>query len=82
MIRVIKNKEKEYLVINTFLEILEKENSKINVPVNIRIELTNFTEDKRIKVYRVAYKLFDRIINVNLIKQKESKKPWWKKIFN
>lgn len=81
MVRVIKNKGKEYLIVNTCLQIQEEINVT-DVPMYVQIDLTNYTEEKRVQIYKVAHKLFNHNITANLTKQKEIKKSWWQKLIN
>lgn len=81
MVRVIKNKNGDFISISTSLEIKDK-GKNINVPVYVQVGVTRLREEDYSKVYKASYGLFNHTIKLDLTKPAKNEKPWWKKLFN
>lgn len=81
MIRSLKYSNKDYLVVNTTLE-LQKENNSVKAPVDIRVDISKLSEADRVEVFKKVDTAFNHRL---LMKDTESsfpRKPWWKKLFS
>lgn len=81
MIRAIKQKNREYVVVTTEFELKDKKGT-IRVPMYVQVDVSNLPPEEYTRVTKGVKGLFDRVITLNLIKPKSDSKPWWKKLFN
>jgi hypothetical protein len=81
MVRTIKNKNGEFIVFNTFLEVKDK-GKIIKVPLYVQMDITTLDQEENYKVFKNASGLFNRTVTLNLDKSTKNEKPWWKKLFN
>lgn len=80
MIRTVKHKSGEFIIVNTSFEV--KEDGKvIKVPMSVQIDTTRLSEEEQSIVYKSINGLFNRTVILNLNKPK-NEKSWWKKLFN
>lgn len=82
MIRTVKHKEKDYVVIDTTFQIKD-EGRVIDVPFHLQLNITKLSKEDQNKVYAKASALFNHAILVYLKKPEkvESHSPWYKRIF-
>lgn len=80
MIRSIKQKNREYIVVTTEFE-LKDSKGIIRVPMYVQIDVSNISPEEYTRVTKGAKGLFDRIITLNLLKPLKDERPWWKKLF-
>jgi len=81
MIRTVTNKSGEYIVVNAFLEVKDKEQI-VRVPLFVQIDVTTLDQDTYTKVFKGANSSFNRIVTFNLSKPIKDERSWWKKLFN
>lgn len=81
MIRSIKQKNREYVIVTTEFE-LKDSKGIVKVPMYVQVDVSNLPPEEYTRIIKGAKGLFDRTITLNLLKPKSSEKPWWKKIFN
>ena len=82
MIRTVKHKEKDYIVIDTTFQIKD-EGRVIDVPFHLQLNTTKLDREDRNKAYAKASALFNHTISVYFRKPEkiESSSPWYKRIF-
>jgi len=83
MIRTLKHKEKEFIVVDTDFQV--KDGDKIiSVPFHLQINATDLNQEEYSKVLKKTSALFNHIIVVDLKKPEKLNKPtpWYKRIFN
>ena len=76
MIRKTKHLNKEYLIIDTELQIMEN-GEIIHVPIQIQASLTKLPPTQHYTVYKNVNSLYNRTILIGKPKVTPSK-PWWK----
>jgi hypothetical protein len=81
MIRTVANKSGEFIIINTSLEVKDKDGI-IRVPLFVQIDVTTLDQNAYTKVFKGANSSFNRIVTFNLSKPVKDERPWWKKLFN
>jgi|TARA_R110000868_G_scaffold45075_3_gene149978 hypothetical protein len=81
MVRMIKNKNGEFIVFNTSLEVKDKGRT-IKVPLYVQVDITVLDQEENHKVFKSVSGLFNRPVTINLDKPTKNEKPWWKKLFN
>ena len=81
MIRTVTNKSGEFIVINTSLEVKDKDGI-IRVPLIVQIDVTALDKSTYSRAFKGANSSFNRIVTLNLFKPVRDEKPWWKKLFN
>lgn len=81
MIRTVTNKSGEFIVINTSLEVKNKDGI-IRVPLFVQIDVTTLDQNTYSKVFKGANSSFNRTVAFNLSKPVKDERPWWKKLFN
>jgi len=80
MIRTVKHKNKDYIIIDTTFQV--KEGDKvISVPIHLRVDRTDLNKEDYYKIFKRVSLFFDRTIIVDLTKPVAESKPWWKRIF-
>jgi hypothetical protein len=80
MIRTVKHKDKDYIIIDTTFEV--KEGGKvIGTPLHLRVDGTALSKEDYYKIFKRVSLLFDRTITVDTTKPVVKSKPWWKRIF-
>lgn len=80
MIRTVKHKNKDYVIIDTTFQV--KEGDKvISAPIHLRVDGTNLNKEDYYKAFKRVSLLFDRTITVDITKPVAEPKPWWKQIF-
>jgi hypothetical protein len=76
MVRIVKHKGKEYVIITTTFH---TNNGEIEAPVQIQISLTNIDPKQHFKIYQQASYLLHRPIKLKSEQSKQTdSKPWWK----
>lgn len=80
MIRTVKHRNGEFIVINTTFEVKER-GEVVKVPIAIQVDTTKLSEPETHLVYKATNGLFNRTVTLNLNKPK-AEKPWYKRIFN
>lgn len=81
MIREITYNKRDYIVVSTTLTV-ERKDTTITVPVQVRVDITSLSEEDRTTVYRKVYIFFNRIITLRDKQTGTEKKPWWKTLFS
>jgi len=81
MIRTIKQKNREYVVVTTDFELKDKQGT-VRVPMYVQVDASALTLEEYTRITKGLKGLFDRTITLNLVKPKTNEKPWWKKLFN
>jgi hypothetical protein len=81
MIRAIKQKNREYVVVTTDFELKDKQGT-VRVPMYVQVDTSALTPEEYTRITKGIKGLFDRTITLNLAKPKTNEKPWWKKLFN
>lgn len=81
MIRAIKQKNREYVVVTTEFELKDSKGT-IKVPMYVQVDVSNLPPEEYTRVTKSVKSLFDRVITLNLNKPKSDSRPWWKKLFN
>ena len=76
MIRSTKHQNREYLIVDTELHIIEN-GEKIVVPVQVQINISKVLSTKHYIVYRIANSLYNYIKTVDK-NPKAKVKPWYK----
>ena len=80
MIRTVKHKSGEFIIVNTYFEV--KENGKaIKVPMSVQLDTTKLSREEQDTAYKSINGLFNRTVVLNLNKPK-NETSWWKKLFN
>jgi glucose-6-phosphate-specific signal transduction histidine kinase len=74
VIHLFSHRGKDHLVVETELEITEK---NIVSKVNITVDVTNISEKDRLTVYRIVNKTFNKRFTI-ISKQQIPHKPWYK----
>ena len=81
MIRSIKYNGRDYLIVNTTLE-LHRKDSPAKAPVDIRIDITKISEADREKIHKEVNTAFNRRLLMKDTEITATKRPWWKKLFS
>ena len=81
MIRTLKHKEKDYIVVDTTFQVKDGEKI-VSVPFHLQLNATGLDEEDHAKILKKANALFNHVILVNLKKPErvESSIPWYKRI--
>ena len=80
MIRTVKHKSKDYIIIDTTFQVKE-EDKTISAPFHLRVDGTGLSKEEYYKVFKRVSILFDRTIMVDITKPAIDSKSWWKRIF-
>ena len=80
MVRTVKHKSGEFIVVNTSLEVFEKGVS-VKVPIVVQIDVSKLNLEDYTRIFRAGNSLFNRTLTLNNEKPKKNEKPWWKKLF-
>lgn len=78
MIRMVKHKGKDYIIINTTFS-----NGDIQAPIQVQINLGNVDPKHHNELYWQAAQVFNKAFKIKVIDSKKNKdiKPWWKRLF-
>jgi len=82
MIRTVRHKEKDYIVVDTTFQVKD-DDKVISVPFHLQLNITGLDKDDSSKVLKKTNALFNHPILVNLIKPEkiQSAMPWFKHFF-
>ena len=80
MIRTVKHKNKDYIIIDATFQVRE-EGKTISAPFYLRVDGTDLNKEDYYKIFKRVSVLFDRTITVDITKPVVDSKPWWKRIF-
>ena len=81
MIRTVKHKNKDYIIIDTTFQVRE-EGKTISAPLHLRVDGTDLSKEDYYKLFKRVSISFDRTVTVDITKPTLDSKPWWKRIFN